>query len=330
MAQSASLYELLIGPAEPLIAAGDRVLISPDAPLTLLPFAALTRAADADGSPAQFFVEWRPLHFVVSATVYAQLKQKTPARRKDQPVLVAFGDPDYGSADGNDRENHLRAFAGRASELRPLPHTREEVEAIAKLFAEESSIYLGSQATEERAKSLDRKADYIHFASHGFLDERFPHASALALSIPAEDTESSENGFLQAWEIIEQMRLDADLVTLSACDTALGKDMGGEGLVGLVRAFQYAGARTVLASLWSVSDRSTAELMKRFYGYLKQGKPKDEALRAAQIEMIRTAARKGQAESGSRGVKRLTKAGEPASFASPFHWAGFQLNGDWQ
>src|SRR6185503_1921431 len=99
------------------------------------------------------------------------------------------------------------------------------------------------------------QARRLHFACHGLLDARFPLDSALALAPGGDD-----NGLLQAWEVIERVRVDADLVTLSACDTGLGRDMGGEGLVGLVRAFQYAGARSVLASLWEVSDRSTARL----------------------------------------------------------------------
>jgi CHAT domain-containing protein len=147
------------------------------------------------------------------------------------------------------------------------------------------------------------------------LDERYPLNSALALTIPAMPAEGQANGLLQAWEIFEQMRIDADLVTLSACETALGKEMGGEGLVGLTRAFQYAGARTILASLWSVGDDSTAQLMTRFYGYLKAGRPKDEALRRAQIDLIR----------GGRSA-----SGAAAPIAHPFHWAAFQLIGDWK
>ena len=108
---------------------------------------------------------------------------------------------------------------------------------------------------------------------------------------------------LQAWEVFESVRLDADLVTLSACETALGREMGGEGLVGLVRAFHYAGARAVLASLWAVSDRSTAELMQAFYARLRAGTPKDEALRQAQLQVRRTR-------------------------PHPFHWAAFQVSGD--
>ena len=154
---------------------------------------------------------------------------------------------------------------------------------------------------------MGQETTYLHIASHGLLDDRFPLDSALAFSIPERWREGEDNGLLQAWEIFEQVRLDADLVTLSACDTGLGKVLGGEGLLGLARAFQYAGARSVLASLWSVSDDSTGELMRRFYGYLKQGQAKAEALRSAQLDLLR----------------------DP-ELSHPFHWAGFELVGDWR
>ncbi len=201
----------------------------------------------------------------------------------------------------------VRAAVARGLSLTPLPSARAEILEIAGLYPG-ARTFLGAEATEERAKSMGKDARYLHFACHGLLDERFPLNSALALSIPERPAEGQENGLLQAWEVIESVRLDADLVTLSACDTALGKEMGGEGLVGLTRAFQFAGARTVLASLWSISDDSTAGFMKRFYGYLRSGKPKDEALRAAQIDQIRD-------RSGS---------------SHPFHWAAFELFGDWR
>jgi CHAT domain-containing protein len=120
--------------------------------------------------------------------------------------------------------------------------------------------------------------------------------------------DSKDNGLLQAWEVFEWMRLDAELVTLSACETGLGRDGDGEGLIGLTRAFQYAGARSVLASLWSVSDHTTAELMERFYTLLRAGRPKDLALQEAQ--------------------RALLHAGGAA--AHPVHWAAFTLSGDWQ
>src|SRR6185436_4949624 len=174
-----------------------------------------------------------------------------------------------------------------------------EVADIAGLFPQ-ARTYLGRDATEERVKSLGPETRLVHFACHGLLDERFPLNSALALSIPEHPEAGRDNGLLQAWEIFENVRLDADLVTLSACDTGLGKEMGGEGLVGLVRAFQFAGARSVVASLWSVADVSTAMLMERFYTYLRQGKTKDEALRAAQLDLIRS---------------------KKSELSHPYHWA---------
>ena len=147
----------------------------------------------------------------------------------------------------------------------------------------------------------------IHFATHAVINERFPLDSALVFTIPEHPKEGQDNGLLQAWEIFESMRIDADLVTLSACDSGLGKEMGGEGLIGLTRAFQYAGARSVLASLWRVEDKATAELMRRFYTYLKSGMTKDEALRHAQIDLIHS-----------------------KDYSNPRDWAAFQLNGDWK
>ncbi len=191
--------------------------------------------------------------------------------------------------------------------LEPLPYTRDEVATIAKLYPERSETYVGEAATEGRAKGVGRGVGVVHFACHGVVDEQFPLNSALALTIPEDPGEGGENGLLQAWEVFEGVRIDAELVVLSACETALGKEMGGEGLVGLTRAFQYAGARTVVASLWSVGDASTAGLMGRFYGGVKGGKAKDEAMREAQLALLR----------------------DPKT-SHPFHWAAFQVIGDWK
>ncbi len=287
--RGAELHDLLIKPVQALAAKQQRIVIIPDGPLHLLPFAALVR----DG---KYLAEWKPIHTVVSATVYAELKKSREQSRGGS--LAAFGDPNYGG------ENGARPLRGGVS-LEPLPGTRREVQQIATLYPSAATTYLGPQATERQAKSLGRDVRYIHFASHGIVDERFPLNSALALSTP--ESGDDDNGLLQAWEIFERMRIDADLVTLSACDTALGKEVAGEGLIGLTRAFQYAGARSILASLWSVADESTAELMRRFYSYLQQGKSKDEALRAAQLDLIRG-----------------------KTYAQPFHWGAFELIGDWK
>ena len=305
------LFATLIEPARGIIAASDRVLISPDGPLHTLPFAAL--AQPSARGPARYFVEWKPLHIVASATVYAELKRtrRVGAAAPAALTLAAFGDPAYPppAVELADRLTNpeVRAAVRRGYALEPLPASRREVEGIVRLYPGRAATYLGDQATEERAKAVGRDVRYLHFASHGLLDERFPLNSALALTIPERPGDGQANGLLQAWEIFEQVRIDADLVTLSACETGLGKELGGEGLLGLTRAFQYAGARTVLASLWSVGDDSTADLMTRLYGHLKAGRTKDEALRAAQLEMIR-----------GRGTSH------------PFQWAAFQLAGDWR
>jgi CHAT domain-containing protein/Tfp pilus assembly protein PilF len=298
------LYDLLLRPAEPVLAKADRLLISPNGPLHSLPFAALV-------SGDRYLAESKPIHITASAAVYKEIKA-TRSEKQTVPTLelLAAGDPFYPARLENRDEAadpQLRTALRRGLKLKPLPASRREVEAISKLFPGGRTL-LSRDATEEAIKSLAPKARRLHLATHGLLDERFPLNSALALTVPETQTVGRENGLLQAWEIFESVRLDADLVTLSACDTALGKEVGGEGLVGLTRAFQYAGARSVLASLWSISDVSTARFMESFYGHLRRGKPKDEALRAAQIEQIR----------------------EKSGSSHPFHWAAFELFGDWR
>ncbi len=299
---SQALYRWLVEPVAARVAGAERLLIVPDGPLHALPFAVLADQADDSGDG--FLAARKPLHSAVSVTVYDLLKAIRPSRPRPSRV-VAFGDPHYARAAGVPT-----AGANARGALRPLPATRAEVESLAGLFPD-ARVYLGATATEEQAKAVGGEARILHFACHGAVDHRFPLDSYLALSQPDAEGEA-ENGLLQAWEIFEQLRLDADLVTLSACETGLGREIGGEGLIGLTRAFQYAGARSVVASLWGVSDQSTGALMARFYGYLKSGMAKDEALRAAQLDLLRG------------------DAGETFDASHPFYWAAFQLIGDWR
>jgi len=213
----------------------------------------------------------------------------------------------------------VRSAAQRGFEFEPIPFSRGEVGNISGLFPQ-AAVYLGREATEEQAKSLPRNTRIVHFATHATLDERFPLNSAVVLSIPEKFEEGKDNGLLQAWEIFERVRIDADLVVLSACESGLGKEMGGDGLIGLTRAFQYAGARSVMASLWKISDRTTAELMVRFYKHWKEGLPKDEALRAAQMELIQ----------GPIKVKNEQGKEVEIDASAPYYWAAFQIHGDWQ
>ena len=276
----------------------------------------------------QYLVEWKPLHVVLSGTVYAELRKlrRQPASARDggspHVALTAFGDPEYpqilAQDEPADRGVVTDVYVRDATErhdIKPLPYTRTEVGSIASLFGSQPvRTYLGKEATEERVKALGKDVRIVHFATHGLLNDDFPLNSALALTIPEQLSDDRENGLLQVWEIFESVRLDADLVVLSACQTAAGQAQFGEGLIGLSRAFQYAGARSVLATLWSVSDRTTAELMSRFYRHMRSGKTWDEALRAAQLELIH-----GEVKN---------EWGIAAS--SPYYWAAFQVIGDWQ
>lgn len=146
----------------------------------------------------------------------------------------------------------------------------------------------------------------LHFATHGLLNSQHPELSGIVLSL-VDERGRPQDGFLRLHEIYN-LKLGADLVVLSACQTALGKEIKGEGLVGLTRGFMYAGAPRVVSSLWNVDDRATAELMKRFYeAMFIQGMPPAAALRAAQTSLRR--------EKG---------------WAAPYYWAGFTLQGEWR
>jgi CHAT domain-containing protein len=127
----------------------------------------------------------------------------------------------------------------------------------------------------------------------------------------AADAPFDDNGLLQAWELLKQMDLTANLVTLSTCDSARGRSLPGEGAMSLARAFHGAGARSVISALWAIDDRATAALMTALYEGLRAGLPKDEALRQAQLRLLR----------GEQGR---------AKWAKPVFWAAFQLSGDWQ
>jgi CHAT domain-containing protein len=349
-AASRELYSTLLGPVADQIAASERLLILPDGPLHVLPFAALVRE---DGGAGQYLAQWKPIHVALSATVFAELKQRRrPTSENDAPQppiqFAAFGDPVYPQnlakakaqavaalptttkpnalSDAPRGDPIVRSAAERGVfDWSPLPYSRREVEGIARLFpAGTTRIFLGPEALEERVKSLDPQTRILHFAAHGYTDEHLPSSSFIALTIPEDSPGNAgperDNGLLQVWEIFERVRLDADLVVLSACDSGRGEEQGGEGLIGLTRAFQYAGARTVLASLWSVNDQATSELMIRFYKHLRAGMPKDLALQAAQRELI----------AGPIEVTNEKGEREVHDWSAPYYWAGFQLYGDWQ
>ena len=204
--------------------------------------------------------------------------------------------------------NSVRGDEGRSS-LRRLLFSRDEAEAIlSALPPRQGSLKaLDFRANRNTAMS-DELGQYriIHFSTHGLLDSRHPELSGLVLSLFDEEGHPEE-GFLRLNEIYN-LHLNADLVVLSACQTGLGKEVRGEGLMGLVRGFMYAGSPRVIASLWQVDDAATAQLMKRFYkGVLQEKLTPAAALRAAQIEMLKK-----------------------SHWQSPYYWGAFVLHGEWR
>lgn len=189
-----------------------------------------------------------------------------------------------------------------------LPFTREEAARLLALTPKDSSFgAIDFQAS--RTTALDPALGqyrYLHVATHGYLDTERPGLSALLFSM-VDAQGRSQNGFLRANDIYN-LKLPAELVVLSACQTGLGKEIKGEGLVGLTRGFMYAGAARVVVSLWNVNDKATAELMTKFYRrMLKQGERPAAALRAAQVEMWKQ-----------------------KQWQSPYYWAGFTMQGEWR
>jgi len=192
-----------------------------------------------------------------------------------------------------------------ALELSALPATESEVKDIAQLFTArnfKATTFAGSQSDELQTKSGKLKGySYLHFATHGTVDENNPELSRIFLN----STSPEEDGILYAPEIYN-LEMNAELVTLSACETGLGKISKGEGVIGLSRALVYAGARNVMVSFWSVADQSTAELMKAFYRILLSEDTPDfgKSLRKAKLELM-----------------------DSGKYQSPYYWAPFVMIG---
>src|SRR5215510_10448817 len=206
-----------------------------------------------------------------------------------------------------DLEPVLRDLGGVAESgaLDRLPASRDEALAIAKLAPERSLAALDFDANRQMVMS-GALSDYryLHFATHAYVDDVFPGLSWLALS-KVDRKGQEQPGYLRLNDVY-RLRLNADLVTLGACRTGLGKQLRGEGMISMTRGFIYAGVPRVMVSLWDVTDRETAQFMQRFYRNLLKGKlPVSEALRRAQVEMWES----------------------PESNA-PFFWAAFSLQGD--
>jgi CHAT domain-containing protein len=279
---SAVLYSELLSPIEDQLDKKIQILIAPDGPLNYLPFECLIGPKNTQGESVTipFLALQFDIFYVPSMSVLKAVREKPSST--GQKELIAFANPMFIKSRKDENPIQVR---GWASDLGPLPNAKKEVQEIATLYpAEDVSILVGEDASEKNVKTM--KLDHyrkVHFASHGLIDEQKPEFSALLLSA---DQQREEDGFLTMREVFD-LRLDADLVVLSACKTGLGENIRGEGVAGLARAFLVAGTSAVLVSLWDVYDRTTAEFMKAFYINMEQkNMSKAEALKQVRTAMI--------------------------------------------
>jgi CHAT domain-containing protein/Tfp pilus assembly protein PilF len=306
---------ILLQPAAARIG-NKRLLIVGEGVLQYLPFAALPDPVN----PSPLIVA-HEIIAVPSASVVAVLRKETAGRTPAPKTLAVLADPVFSSDDGrvfqrkiqttvpapagenvrSDDDQSLKGFAR-------LRFSRNEADEIARMAPAGTTLKaLDFDASRETVLNSDLgQYRIVHFATHSLLHNEHPELSGVVLSL-VDRTGRPQNGFLRLYDVYN-LRLGSDLVVLSACQTALGGEIKGEGLIGLTRGFLYAGAPRVVASLWEIDDRTTAELMKRFYeGMLVQGQRPAAALRAAQIAMWRN------------------KGWEP-----PYYWAAFTLQGEWR
>lgn len=305
-----------------------RLAIVADGVLQYLPFAALPVPGDT-GEAKPLIVDFEVVN-LPSASTFAYQRRTLARRAAPSGKVAVIADPVFENGDerlaGNKSAKSTEVAqrglglpdtaANNGTTLKVLriprlPGTRQEAEQILKLADKgkgEVKSYFDFDANRQSVLG-DELAKYqiIHFATHGLADSEHPALSAVLLSMYDRQGQS-QNGFLRAHEIYN-LNLPAELVVLSACETGLGKEVRGEGLVGLTRGFMYAGAERVVVSLWSVNDAATAELMSKFYqGILGEKKlTPAAALRAAQVAMW-----------------------QEGKFRAPFYWAAFQLQGEWQ
>lgn len=289
---ASDLADVVLGPAIGRLSAR-RLVIVADGALQYVPFAALP--VPGSGERVPLLRDHEVVH-LPSASILALLRRERAGRRPARGAVAVVADPVF-----DDEPLGLERSGGEVETkgFPRLPHSREEAEAILSLVPPGQGLRaLGFDASRETVLS-GRLSGYriLHFATHGVADSAHPERSGVVL----------RDGLLRAGEI-PGLRLPAELVVLSACRTALGREIRGEGLTGLTHGFFRAGAERLVVSLWNVDDEATSELMSRFYrGMLREGRPASRALREAQLSLLR----------------------DPR-WQAPYYWAGFTFQGEWR
>jgi CHAT domain-containing protein/Tfp pilus assembly protein PilF len=301
--QAVKIFRQLLQPAQTQLAGKTALVIVPDGPLWNLPFQAL------QPRPGHYLLEDCAIAYVPSLTVLREMArlrlQIMPAPSAASTTLLAMGNPALG------KETSERArLTYRDESLEPLPEAEKEVVSLKRLYgSDQSEVYIGAAAGEDRFKAEAGKFRVLHLATHGIFNNTSPMYSHVVLS--RGNADSNEDGLLEAWEIM-QMDLKANLAVLSACETGRGRISAGEGMIGLTWAFFVAGVPTTVVSQWKVESVSTAKLMLAFHRTLKardaQSSPPfatARALQHAELQLL-----------------------HDSQYAHPFYWAGFVVMGD--
>jgi CHAT domain-containing protein len=284
------LYDVVLGPMRSALTGKTSLVVVPDGFLWNLPFQALRDAA------GRYLVESAAVSYVPSITVLRET-MRTRDARTGTASLLAFGNP--AAAPEGAVEGTRRSGAG------PLPESEREVRQIAPLYGPATRVYTGADAREDRWKAEAPSYRVLHLATHGVLDNASPLYSHLVLAPSMAG--GGDDGLLEGWEIMN-MQLHADLVILSACETARGRVAAGEGVIGLTWAVFVAGSPATLVSQWQVDSASSTALMVAFHREWRGGQrdmSKARALQQAALEVLHTPGR-----------------------SHPFYWAGFILAGD--
>lgn len=296
-----------------------RLIVVANGSLNLIPFASLTFPGANSQKPV-FIAERFETIRLPSLTTLSVLRQRQ-SNQFNPKSLAVIADPVFSNNDERLRQSRKAKISNASVEtdltatlrdfnltrLARLPFTRFEAERIAQNFPQKTSLNLNFRASRDRILNGDfDRFDILHFATHGFLNDKHPELSGLVLSL-VDEKGGEQNGFLRTQDLY-LLKIKPQLVVLSACQTGLGKQSENDGLLGLTRGFLANGTPRVISTLWKVDDAATAELMSRFYRVLlKENKKPSEALRTAQNEL--------------RQIPR---------FSNPRYWAGFVLTGEWQ
>jgi CHAT domain-containing protein len=314
---SAILSRMILGPVAAELK-DKRLLIVSDGVLQYIPFAGLPDPAASD---TRALVVDHEVVLAPSASVVGLLRQEKANRKPASKMIAVLADPVFSNdeprvaatrlahAAADDKTvDTLRSSGPGVDGLRRLRFSRQEADEIARLAANGSKLEAVDFAANRKLATSAELGQYrvVHFATHGIVNNSHAELSGIVLSL-VDERGKPQNGYLRLYDLYN-LKLSADLVVLSACQTALGKEIRGEGLVGLTRGFMYAGAPRVIASLWQIDDRASAEFMKRFYeAMLGQKLRPAAALRAAQVSMS-----------------------QDPRWRQPHYWAAFTLQGEWK